>query len=158
MFRTLHGKLSAVLLCLLVLTALLSVPMTLYTSERYRQEASQKLNRTLAAHLVSHLDLRVEDHALLDLGLRPAADPRVIAQKVFADEVGDQVGGEGPVQLLVGLLAVALAGEQGQRDVQQGGEQEQAEQDRRQPAVEGPEHPPHPLPAVATTSPPSVNL
>ncbi len=55
MFRTLHGKLSAVLLGLLVLTALLYVPLTLYTSERYRQEANQKLNRTLAAHLVSHL-------------------------------------------------------------------------------------------------------
>ncbi len=55
MFRTLHGKLSAVLLGLLLLTALLYVPLTLYTSERYRQEANQKLNRTLAAHLVSHL-------------------------------------------------------------------------------------------------------
>jgi signal transduction histidine kinase len=55
MFRTLHGKLSAVLLGLLVLTALLYVPLTLFTSERYRQEANQKLNRTLAAHLVSHL-------------------------------------------------------------------------------------------------------
>ena len=55
MFRTLHGKLSAVLLGLLLLTGLLYVPLTLFTSERYRQEANQKLNRTLAAHLVSHL-------------------------------------------------------------------------------------------------------
>ena len=55
MFRTLHGRLSAVLLGLLLLTALLYVPLTLFTSERYRQEANQKLNRTLAAHLVSHL-------------------------------------------------------------------------------------------------------
>jgi hypothetical protein len=55
MFRTLHGKLSAVLLGLLLLTALLYVPLTLFTSERYRQEANQQLNRTLAAHLVSHL-------------------------------------------------------------------------------------------------------
>ena len=55
MFRTLHGRLSAVLLGLLLLTALLYVPLTLFTSERYRQEANQKLNRPLAAHLVSHL-------------------------------------------------------------------------------------------------------
>ncbi len=55
MLRTLHGKLSLVLLALLGLLVLFFVPLTLLSTQRYFEEVNQKVNRTLAAHLTQHL-------------------------------------------------------------------------------------------------------
>ncbi len=55
MLRTLHGRLSAVLLGALCLTVLLYVPLTLLATQRYLQETNQKLNRTLATHIAENL-------------------------------------------------------------------------------------------------------
>ncbi|MCI0526751.1 MAG: HAMP domain-containing protein, partial [Nitrospira sp.] len=53
MFKTLYGKLTAVLLGLLCLIGILYVVLTLFTTRMYLQEVTQKLNRALAEHLVS---------------------------------------------------------------------------------------------------------
>lgn len=55
MLKTLHGRLSAVLLAALCLTVLLYVPLTLMATQRYLQESNQKLNRTLATHIAENL-------------------------------------------------------------------------------------------------------
>ncbi len=71
MFKTLYGKLTAVLLGLLCLVGLLYILLTLYTTRLYLQEVNQKLNRTLAEHLVSDkilmVDGRVNKEALKDV-------------------------------------------------------------------------------------------
>lgn len=67
-FKTLHGKLSLILLGLFCLVGCLSVPLTLYMTRTYQQEAAQKLNRPLAASLAAHLaasHLLSEDPAVL---------------------------------------------------------------------------------------------
>jgi len=67
-FKTLHGKLSLILLGLLCLVGCLSVPLALYTTQKYQQETSQSLNRPLAASLAAHLaaaHLLSEDPAVL---------------------------------------------------------------------------------------------
>lgn len=53
MFRSLYSKLAAVLLGLFVLVGLSIVTVTLFSAEMYQQEVDQKLNRDLAAHIVS---------------------------------------------------------------------------------------------------------
>jgi len=53
--KTLHGKLSLILLGLLCLMGGLSIPLTLFSTQRYQQEVAQNLNRTLAASLAAHL-------------------------------------------------------------------------------------------------------
>lgn len=53
--KTLHGKLSLILLGLLCLIGCLSVPLTLFTTRMYQQETAQNLNRPLAVSLASHL-------------------------------------------------------------------------------------------------------
>jgi two-component system OmpR family sensor kinase len=53
--KTLHGKLSAVLLGLLCLTSLLYFALTLFTTRTYLWEVNQKLNQRLAADLATHL-------------------------------------------------------------------------------------------------------
>ncbi|MEE8481947.1 MAG: histidine kinase dimerization/phospho-acceptor domain-containing protein, partial [Acidiferrobacterales bacterium] len=53
MIRTLYGKLAAVLLGLLLFVAFLFIYMTQLSTSLYQQEVSQKLNRELAANLVS---------------------------------------------------------------------------------------------------------
>lgn len=55
LFKTLHGKLSVILLGLLCLVGCFSIPLTLFTTQRYQQEVSQHLNRPLAASLTAHL-------------------------------------------------------------------------------------------------------
>lgn len=55
MLKTLHGKISLVLLGMLGLLGLLFFSLTLHTTERYSQEVNQKLNRPLAAGLAAHL-------------------------------------------------------------------------------------------------------
>lgn len=67
-FKTLHGKLSVMLLGLLCLIGCLLIPLTLFTTQRYWQEVNQKLNRPLAASLASHLasqNLLSQDPAVL---------------------------------------------------------------------------------------------
>ena len=54
-FKTLHGKLSLILFGLFCLIGCLSVPLTLFTTQRYQQEADQNRNRPLAASLAAHL-------------------------------------------------------------------------------------------------------
>lgn len=58
MLKTLHGKLSLVLLGLLCLTGLVYLVLTLFTTRLYVQEVSQKVNRRLAADLTAHLAAR----------------------------------------------------------------------------------------------------
>ena len=53
--KTLHGKLSTVLLGLLCLTSLLYLALTLFTTRMYLWEVNQKLNQHLAADLAAHL-------------------------------------------------------------------------------------------------------
>ncbi|MDQ2800180.1 MAG: HAMP domain-containing histidine kinase [Armatimonadota bacterium] len=55
MLKTLHGKLTAVLLGLLCLIGFLYVPLTLFTTRNYLDEVNQSLNRDLASQLASHL-------------------------------------------------------------------------------------------------------
>lgn len=55
MIRSLHGKLSLVLMLLLVLAGALLVPLTLFTTRSYNEEVNQHLNRTLATNLARDL-------------------------------------------------------------------------------------------------------
>ena len=67
-FKTLHGKLSFILLGLFCLLGCLLVPLTLYMTQRYQQEVAQRLNRPLAESLAAHLaasHLLSEDPAVL---------------------------------------------------------------------------------------------
>ena len=59
-FKTLYGKLSAVLLGLLVLMGSSYVLLTLFSTRLYLQEIDQKLNQELAEHLVSEKILMTE--------------------------------------------------------------------------------------------------
>ena len=71
MFKTLYGKLAAVLLGLFLLTGILYLTLTLTTTRMHWQEVNQKLNRTLAEHLVTKNILltkgRVNEAVLKDL-------------------------------------------------------------------------------------------
>ncbi len=55
MLRTLHGKLSLVLLALLCLLGVGCIYLTLFTTRVYNEETNQNLNRNLAVDLASHL-------------------------------------------------------------------------------------------------------
>lgn len=57
MFRTLYGKLSAVLLVLFFVIGILFVLLTLFTTRVHLQEMTQKLNRSLARHIASETPL-----------------------------------------------------------------------------------------------------
>ncbi|MDP1708660.1 MAG: ATP-binding protein [Gammaproteobacteria bacterium] len=61
MFKTLSAKLAAVLLGLLCLIGALYIALTLFSTQMYQQEATQKLNWTLAEHLVAEKTLMLED-------------------------------------------------------------------------------------------------
>ena len=65
MFRTLYGKLSAVLLLLFIGIGVLFILLTLFTNRVHLQEVTQKLNRSLARHIASENPLirngRVEE-------------------------------------------------------------------------------------------------
>src|SRR5499427_5467161 len=71
MLTTLYGKLAAVLLGLLCLIGSLYLGLTLMTTRLYEQEITQKLNRTLAQHLVAdNMPLRggrIDRQALQDI-------------------------------------------------------------------------------------------
>ena len=70
MFRTLYAKLAAVLLGLFCLLGVFYILLTLFTTQRHLQEVNQKLNRTLAEHLVSK-NILMTDGILIG-----ASDPR----------------------------------------------------------------------------------
>lgn len=71
MFKSLYSKLAAVLLVLFVMVGLSIVAVTLFSAEMYKQEVDQKLNRELAAHIVSEKlplqDNQINEDALKDI-------------------------------------------------------------------------------------------
>lgn len=71
MFNTLYGKLAVVLFGLFCVIGAVAVLLTLYATQLYFQEVSQKLNRTLAERIVSEKVLmqegRVNDEVLKDI-------------------------------------------------------------------------------------------
>ena len=70
-FRSLYAKLAFVLLGLLAIVGLLFVSISVYSTEMYQQEVSQKLNRTLAELIISQkIVMRnslVDERALQDI-------------------------------------------------------------------------------------------
>lgn len=71
MFRSLYSKLAAVLLLLFALVGLSIIAVTLFSVEMYQQEVDQKLNRELAAHIVSEKlllrDNQINEEALKEI-------------------------------------------------------------------------------------------
>ena len=71
MFKTLYGKLSAVLLLLFFGIGILFVLLTLFTTRVHLQEMTQKLNRSLALHIASENPLiqggRVKEGAIREI-------------------------------------------------------------------------------------------
>ena len=71
MFKTLYARLAAVLLGLFCLIGVFYVLLTLFTTQMHLQEVNQKLNRTLAEHLVSKnilmTDGRINEAVLKDI-------------------------------------------------------------------------------------------
>ncbi|HEY5595632.1 MAG TPA: sensor histidine kinase, partial [Nitrospiria bacterium] len=71
MFKTLYARLAAVLLGLFCLIGVFYVLLTLFTMQMHLQEVNQKLNRTLAEHLVSKnilmTDGRINEAVLKDI-------------------------------------------------------------------------------------------
>ena len=71
MFKTLYGNLAAVLLGLFCLIGVLIILLSLYTTRMYVQEVNQKLNRSLAEHMVAEKILmqtgRVNEEALKEI-------------------------------------------------------------------------------------------
>lgn len=53
MFRTLYSRIAAVLFSLVIIIGYVVYSMVLYSAEMYQQELTQKLNTTLAAHIVA---------------------------------------------------------------------------------------------------------
>ncbi len=66
MFRTLYGKLSAVLLLLFIGIGVLFILLTLFTNRVHLQEVTQKLNRSLARHIASDTSLIQDGRAKED--------------------------------------------------------------------------------------------
>jgi len=60
MFRTLYSRIAAVLFTLVLLIGYVVYSMVLYSSEMYQQELTQKLNATLAQHIVAEEALLTE--------------------------------------------------------------------------------------------------
>jgi signal transduction histidine kinase len=71
MFNTLYGKLAALLFGLFCVIGSVAIVLTLYATQSYFQEVSQKLNRTLAERMVSEKVLmqegRVNDEVLKEV-------------------------------------------------------------------------------------------
>lgn len=128
MFRTLYGKLSAVLLALFLLVGALFVSLTLYTTRVHLQETNQRLNRDLARHIASSTDLfeggRVRPeaaHTLFDMlmSVHPAIevyllDPagRILAFSAPPGKVKRERVSLGPVRrFLEGMTAFPIAGD-----------------------------------------------
>ncbi|MGD8784312.1 MAG: hypothetical protein PVG75_07725, partial [Thioalkalispiraceae bacterium] len=56
MLRSLYSKLAVVLFVILCLFGLLFIQLLQYASEQYQQEVTQRLNETLADHVIAELD------------------------------------------------------------------------------------------------------
>ncbi len=69
MFKSLYSKLAVVLLVLFALVGLSLVAVTLFSAEMYQQEVDQKLNRELAAHIVSE-KLLLRDNQINEKALK----------------------------------------------------------------------------------------
>ncbi len=54
MIRSVHGKLAAIMLALFSILGFILIIITLFSNRMYFQEASQRLNRSIAKELVSH--------------------------------------------------------------------------------------------------------
>lgn len=71
MFKTLYGNLAAILLGLFCLTGVLVILLSLYTTRMYGHEVNQKLNRSLAEHMVAEKVLmqtgQVNEEALKEI-------------------------------------------------------------------------------------------
>lgn len=71
MFKTLYGKLSAVLLLLFFGIGVLFVVLTLFTTRAHLQEMTQKLNQSLARHIASETPLikdgRIKEGAIQEV-------------------------------------------------------------------------------------------
>lgn len=128
MFRTLYGKLSAVLLALFLLTGALFVVLTFYTTKVHLQETNQRLNRDLARHIASGTGLmeagRVRPeaaHALFDMlmSVHPAIevylldpDGRILAYSAPPGKVKRERVSLGPVRrFLEGTATFPIAGD-----------------------------------------------
>ena len=72
MLNTLYKKLAAVLFIVICITGFLLLILVRYTSDMYQQEVGQKLNATLAEHIVTHNEIlykkdRVNHNALKEI-------------------------------------------------------------------------------------------
>lgn len=91
MFRTLYGKLAAVLLGLFAILGVVSFAATLQASSLYHQEADQRLNRPLARHLAEQPSLGALD--LADPGrLRSLFDMQMIINPSIEIYLLDRTG------------------------------------------------------------------
>jgi len=81
MLKTLHGKLSLVLLGLLCLTGVLQAAVTFFTTRLYLQEVNQRLSRTLAEHLTEERTLfrdgRVHEETVAEIKKLMAINPHI---------------------------------------------------------------------------------
>ena len=85
MLKTLHGKLTAILLGILCLIGFLYVSLTLFTTRTYYREINQRLNRDLAFHLASHLVAR--NLLSNDPRVRPQADDEIKENMVLNPDI-----------------------------------------------------------------------
>ena len=81
MLKTLHGKLSLVLLLLLALSGVILIPLLNFTTRAYNEEVSQNLNRELATDLAKHLGAQglLKEEFPNDERLRKAAGAEISA-------------------------------------------------------------------------------
>ena len=91
MFRTLYGKLAAVLLGLFAIVGAISVAATLHFLSLYNMEADQRLNRTLARHLAEQHGVAPLDAADVDR-LRSLFDMQMIINPSIQIYLLDRTG------------------------------------------------------------------
>ena len=81
MRQTLHGKLSLILLSLLILLGLVYIPLTAFTTRNYIQEINQRLSRTLAKHISEEKpflkDGRVHKDAMAEIKKLMVINPQI---------------------------------------------------------------------------------
>ncbi|MDX1764064.1 MAG: histidine kinase dimerization/phospho-acceptor domain-containing protein, partial [bacterium] len=73
MFRTLYGKIAAILLALFLLLGLMYLFLVLFTTRLYIQEGAQRLNKNLARHLVSE-NRYIENGRINEAALKKSFD------------------------------------------------------------------------------------
>ena len=79
MLKTLHGKLSFVMLLLLILSGVILIPLLNFTTRAYNEEVNQNLNRELATDLAKHLGAQglLKEEFPNDERLRKAASSEI---------------------------------------------------------------------------------